>query len=217
MVPDRTISLLSVFSIALVAAYFLAFYLPWRSGDRIRRNESTAIRTLAEIHKQQMAHYNQAGGSEGRFAFLQELLGAADSSAGAQREPDLPGVFDGEDWSRDGYRYRVFLPNAEGHGVAWSRRSEVSGAKATEHYACYAWPERFGTTGRRVFLLLKDGTLLATENAKRRYEGSHRAPRAGAGFRGLDPDRVVDAPAVGVTRSVQGTDGQFWAPPEPVR
>ena len=56
---------------------------------------------------------------------------------------------------RDGYVFVIFLPAADG---GWVTEQDVANgravdeARAREQFLCYAWPERWAWTGRKVFL-----------------------------------------------------------------
>jgi len=211
MVPDNRVSLLSIFSAFLLMGLLLSLYLPMRRGEKVCQNEVGAISVLATLHELETAHREGRDPKETRFAFLQELLDSPNRGVAERAGRLARGRMQGIDLCRSGYRFRVFLPDVEGHGVSFERREEINQPKASEHYACYAWPMRFGDTGRRAFLLVRTGDVLSTENQKRQYNGLANPPRPGAGFRAADPDRIVDTPAATrPTHLSQGIDGQFW-------
>jgi len=211
MVPDNRLSLLSVFSTLFLAALVLSIYLPMRRGKRIYQNEVDALSVLATLHEMETAHREGQDPDKARFAYWQELLRSPNRSVAERASRVAHGGWQGIDLCRFGYRFRVFLPDVEGHGVAFDRRESVNLAKALEHYACYAWPMEFGDSGRRAFLLVRTGDILATENQKRQYDGRSNPPRPGAGFRAADPNRIVDTPAATRAHHLnQGIDGQFW-------
>lgn len=211
MVPDNRVSLLSIFSAFLSVGIVLSLYLPMRRGEEVYQNEVGAISLLTTLHQLEIAHREGRDPEETRFAFLQELLDSPNRDVAARARRLAKGRVQGIDLCRFGYRFRFFLPDVEGHGVSFDRREEINQAKASEHYACYAWPMRFGETGRRAFLLVRTGDVLSTENQKRQYNGQSNPPRPGAGFRAADPDRIVDTPAATrATQLNQGIDGQFW-------
>ena len=212
MVPETRVSLFTLFSCALVVAFVLAIYLPGVRGERIFLNEQEAFRSLQTVFRLEREYQRRAKRQPARFLFLPELAAMSDATGIGERfRRALGSDFDGPDLRSAGYRLRVYLPDAEGHGITLERCDEVSERQSTGVFACYAWPERFGSTGRRAFLLLADGAILSSENTRRRYEGRDRAPRPGAGFAAADPDRIVDSPAVAEDRDKgRGTDGQIW-------
>ena len=199
MIPDRRISFLLVVSLVLVVAMIVSTVLPFRRGRRVAANEDAAVATLTAL---------LAGGGERRpvLRFVPDL--AAEHDFGDRFGGD---VRDG-DLRHRGYRFRVYLPDAEGHGVRYRDRERVDVGRAARFGACYAWPEVYGETGRRAFLLTLQGTLLVSENEQRKYDGGENAPRPGAGFRARDPERIIDplAPPEGDYRG-RGSDGQVWA------
>jgi len=211
MTCANRVSLFTVASLLILGVLLLAIELPRRHGERIHRAELRAIRTLERVHELEVSHLRD-GSDTGRFGFLREIgqLVGFESLRGAGGDG---GILDSQadDWVQSGYRFRVYLPNADGHGVGYSKRQQVHRRRARMYFACYAWPQVFGDAGRRTFLFLSYGATLATENQRRCYEGMARAPHPGAGFVAADPGSIVDPPAVkaGDERG-RGIDGQFW-------
>ncbi|MBN2490796.1 MAG: hypothetical protein JXQ29_08110 [Planctomycetes bacterium] len=209
---DTRLSLLSVLSGLLMIGFGLAIYVPRVRGCTVQKNEEAALRDLETIFRLEQEQQRAGGADAARFLFLPELADVRGATHASERfRAALRADLEGGDLRSGGYRFRVFLPDAEGHGIGHERKDEVNESESSVHLACYAWPERFGTTGRRTFLLVADGTILSTENIRRRYQGRDRAPRPGSGFVAADPDRIVDCPAVVAARDRgRGTDGQIW-------
>ena len=185
-------------------------YLPWKKGEDLTKNEDNAIEVLRSIHILENNFQKKTGSDDVRNLFFQEF----NESASGENRYHLSVIgeeYQGDDLSRHGYKFRIYLPDSEGHGVTFRKREAVSQRKAINHIACYSWPEKFGVTGRRTFLLLATGTIMETENQKRKYEGSRCVPKPGAGFDAVDPERIVDASSVSnKKRRGRGADGQIW-------
>ncbi len=196
MTPNRRVSPLTILSLLFVAAIVASLWLPYRAGDRIADVEDATIDALVAVHRKQEAMRQASDGRPGYFPAL--------AAAGA-----LDGTLQGGDLIREGYRFRIFLANAEGEGVRHEKAVRRPGSVGPP-CVCYAWPVEWATTGRRAFALLDDGTVLSTENAERRY-GGDRAPRPGAAFRASQADRIIDPPAARFEKPRDwGSDGQVW-------
>ena len=101
--------------------------------------------------------------SNGSFGFFSELCGAKRERNGVPLQwGDYPFLLS-RSWMpdergfvrRDGYVFVIFLPAADG---GWVTEQDVANgravdeARAREQFLCYAWPERWAWTGRKVFL-----------------------------------------------------------------
>lgn len=197
MTPNRRLSPLAVLSGLLVVAIGASLWLPHRAGARIATVEESTIDALVAVHRRQVAARQEA--PDGQPSYFPSLLA----------QSPFDGRLDGGDLVRNGYRYRIFLANAEGEGVRWEKAARRPGSVGSP-CVCYAWPLEWASTGRRAFALLDDGTVLSTENTERRY-GGDRAPRPGAAFRASQADRIIDPPAARFEKPRDwGSDGQVW-------
>jgi hypothetical protein len=73
-------------------------------------------------------------------------------------------------------------------------------------WCLYAWPVRFGVTGRRVFFTNERGRIYQTENLGEPYEGAHSVPSWDSAFR--DPSEGMTGRVVSTAR--HGSDGRIW-------
>jgi len=141
-----------------------AVVMPSLAAERVRNNETDAVRTLEEI-RGALAEYRAAlvrdadADGEGEYAYLSELLAdehARDGAAGARA---LLSGFERTElgYKRDGYYYRVYLPGEDGSPIgeheSLARRKQADGDLSESIVVLVAWPVRAGITGRRSFLL----------------------------------------------------------------
>jgi len=90
---------------------------------------------------------------------------------------------------RSGYYFKVFLPGANGDGIAEHQAggflSQVVDPNAAETTWCaYAWPVERGVTGERCFFVNQAGDIWS--NVDRNYGGEDEPP----GYAAFDPGSV---------------------------
>ncbi len=91
-----------------------------------------------------------------------------------------------------GYIYELHLPaDPSERGLKWH---------------CYAWPESYGRTGKRVFFACQRGCILASRNANRQYSGDSYAPASDAAFGPPEPGSTEPQLAMNKV----GNDGEHW-------
>lgn len=96
--------------------------------------------------------------------------------------------------TRDGYHFLIYLPDAKGRGNAFApeccigRPINAEDAEADEQaWCCYAWPVRYGTTGKRTFFINQSGEIHATDQIEgvrgnTPYSAKDRVPDPEAAF-----------------------------------
>jgi hypothetical protein len=167
-----------------------------------------------------------SGSAEVRAAQVRQALDgkpAPDASDFSQRgtklnppilSPKLAGVDEHGVVRKNGYCYRIYLPDsaktsmfvhetgpanvaglAGGTGRVGIDMSEVS-------WCAYAWPEKIGETGNRAFFTNMAGDVMQSSNEKARWEGD-KAPPGSAAFQG---DGMTAPIAIGTL----GRDGDVW-------
>jgi hypothetical protein len=163
-----------------------------RTAQDVKLNETLAVSHLralvgAQVHAKSLCMLDVDGDGEGEYGFLSELSGGATprgSGAGLKLNL-LGGGFEGADGSGpatvDGYRYRVFLPGTGDEVVGEERDAgaRVASDGAEAHWACYAWPEIYGSTGQRTFFVNQDGEVREIDEPS--YNGKD-GPDAAAAF-----------------------------------
>jgi prepilin-type N-terminal cleavage/methylation domain-containing protein len=112
---------------------------------------------------------------------------------------------------RAGYVLRVFLPGWTGIGIpeieSGALAANISGSLAETTWGCYAWPERYGATGRRAFFINQSGDIVATDVGTYSGTGTFVASNAGAAFAaGGALTNITGQVATGT----RGRDGNLW-------
>lgn len=187
-------------------------------GARQAANEAAAVATSRNVisalaQSQQSAKADEDQDGTGEYAGFLELSGAAAGRmAGVLVPPVLSRAFqvlnqNGE-VLRNGYLYRIYLPDARGAGVGEPatgyRLGQVDPDLAETTWCVYAWPEQYGKTGTRTFFVNQGGDTLATDAPA--YSGSGHGPDADAAFQPSHRGGIVGLPAVGGV----GADGNVW-------
>jgi uncharacterized coiled-coil protein SlyX len=186
---------------------------------RLEANEAAAIATLrnfvgAEAQFQAAAVTDEDGDGQGEYGGLMELAGAV---AGRMAAPLSPPVLspafktlnaNGE-VVRSGYCFRIFLAKKGGTPLAEPAQGFAKGSGHDVElsevvWCCYAWPQKYGTSGKRTFFVNQEGDVLATEDAA--YSGTGAGPAGDAAFKA--PDKISGPSAAGAT----GADGNIWKP-----
>lgn len=166
---------------------------------------------------------DQDGDRVGEYGWLQELSGAiAPRTRVAALAPgevysafmgkvDAHGVV-----AKRGYCFVVYLPTASGPAAGESAGSVPPADPANadiqeKRWIAYAWPEKFGLTGREAFVITQQAEVYVCENADGRYRGPENAPEPGAALiskGGREQNLQSGLPGPGQT----GSDDQKWAP-----
>ena len=176
----------------------------------ITYNEDAALERLrriaaAEESARSRTSIDRDADRVGEYATLQELAGAVPAPTGRAIAPRVLhpsfGAVDADGVARTcGYRFRVFLPDGaapagfhheRGPGAAVRggvTADEIDGRE--RRWCAYAWPEKWGVTGRKVLFIDADGTVLSASNRTARWGGVN-APPPDAAFKGDDADGPV--------------------------
>lgn len=152
------------------AAYIVI--TPEADSQRIFAMERSAVATLREIHRTQESFLNLRSGS--RYALLEEIADRLLARPGTGGSLLSDGDLRGGILERDGFAFAVYLPGSDDPGALHPR--DVDPERASIAYAAFAWPLRYGRTGRRVFAMGPDGTVRSLENSIEPYEGREDAP-----------------------------------------
>lgn len=144
-------------------------------AQRPGANESAAIASLKNIavaqEQVQLAGWiDRNGDGVGEFGSLPILAGqpfdlpiGPDAIVSSQVEPPMLSAAwldaDRDEFVRSAYRFRMFLPAVGGGFVSASSSESIDPERATREWRCYAWPERPGQSGRRVFVIDQTGQV----------------------------------------------------------
>lgn len=212
--------------LALIAAVCLIalFTTPLLTRAHISANEATALAVLQEIGAAQEAYRLQAITDQdrdglGEYGFLQELTATADPRGRGGPAPARTLARDllierGVGRFR-GYHFLVYLPTASAPTAEQATLGEAVAADADRQerrYVVYAWPVRYGSTGKRAFAIDPRGVVVATANVATAYSGRERVPRVNAAFEARTHDGTLDADLGGEPATTG--DGQRWLPLE---
>jgi type II secretory pathway pseudopilin PulG len=219
----RGFTLLELLMIVVVIAILCTIALPSLVGSRIDSYETAALATVRQIVQSQMVFQNtkaadlNANGT-GEYGTFGEMSGnvAVRASSGGTRFMD-PGAINPSfraisplgEMVRSGYYYRLYLPGVAGEGIL-----EVPGGGADaavwpdladNTWCVYAWPQRYGVTGRRTYFVNQQGDITSTDDP--RYSGPGAPLPAGAAFAEPGPAGNINGiPAV----NEPGRDGNTW-------
>ena len=98
--------------------------------------------------------------------------------------------------------------SAAGAGVSEiaGNYANVDPDNAERSWCIYAWPMRYGVSGRRAFFMNQQGQIMQTDNATQEYSGMGNVPPADAAFDVTGAGTMVGELAAGVA----GNDGGIW-------
>jgi hypothetical protein len=180
-----------------------------------------AIATLrnclsAQAQFQACARADEDRDGTGEFGTFGEMTGAVPGRADRVMVPPvLSGAFKKLDERgrvhRNGYVYAIFLPGPAGRPIG-ERAKEggvdpglVDADLAEMRYGLYAWPKKYGETGRRTYFVNQVGDVLSTDCP--RYSGEN-GPEPDAA---LVPDPHKVGTLLGKTAiGMKGRDGNEW-------
>jgi hypothetical protein len=185
-------------------------------AERMKQNETYAVASSRNIISasaqfQQTAKCDANSNGTGEYGGFLEMSGGA---AGRMQAPLNPPVLSSAfrtltaagEVTRNGYLYRVFLPDARGVGVGEPQngfdRTAVDPRLAETTWCVYAWPVAYGKTGTKTFFTNQGGDVLATDAAT--YSGSGAGPASDAAF--TDRGAITGRVAIGT----KGSDGNTW-------
>ncbi|MGC6486343.1 MAG: pilus assembly FimT family protein [Planctomycetota bacterium] len=194
-------TLIELMIVVAIIAIIAAIALPKLMSARISANENAAVATLRSIAAAQQqlqascAIDTDADGG-GEYGYFGELSGAVpmrvyDSATGgaiagtAGTDELTPaylatpfGSVDANGFvERQGYLFRIFLPDAAAAGVpeaanGGSGAAFPDSANAEVMWCAYAWPVDCDKTGVRSFFISQEGDVVAYDNRDRAYTGT---------------------------------------------
>jgi prepilin-type N-terminal cleavage/methylation domain-containing protein len=215
-------TLLELMIVITVIVIIAMIAIPNLISSRLVANETVAIENLRSIctAQQQFRESDKADedtdgtGEYGGFGELSGLVGVRGGplSVPTNLTGSMRQLTPGGELQRTGYMYRMYLPDANGHGVRENPGGgylpgQVDPDLSECFWVVYAWPLRYGISGRRTFCLGHQGDVISTDDA--RYTGSNCPDiRAGNAFMTADLDSITARTAVGTSAA----DGNIWRP-----
>lgn len=220
---QRGFTILELLVITAILAILVTMALPNLLGGRITANETAAMATVRGLVQAQLAFQARReadlnGNGLGEFGTFGEMSGNVPvrAAAGGTRflepgvvNPSFRSISAAGEMLRNGYYYRIYLPDAAGDGLVelagGGAALPVDPQNAEAGWCVYAWPQKYDTTGRRCFFVNQGGDVLFSENP--RYEGPGAPIFPGAAFEGTGvSNHILGIPAANRV----GRDGGEW-------
>lgn len=216
------LTLLEMLVVIVILAIIATISIPMLLGSKISANETAAYVTVRAVVQAQLdfaerreADLNRNG--QGEFGTFGEMSGniAVRASSGGTRylepsvvNPSFRLISPLGEMFRHGYYYRIYLPDGAGFGVTelpgGGAAINVDPDLAEATWCIYAWPQRYGATGRRTFFANQTGDVLFTDNPA--YSGPGAPIPPGAAL-AAGPANSIQGP---LATNAVGRDGSIW-------
>jgi len=194
----RAFTLIELLTILVIIAIIVTIAIPNLLGSRVEANETAAMATVRTVVQAQLAFVarqdadlNANGAGEfGTFGEMSGNIAVRAANGGTKLlepgtiNPSFRAISPIGEMFRSGYYYRIYLPGTGGSGVielpGGGADTAIDADLAENTWCVYAWPQKFGTTGRKTFFASQNGDILYTEDAN--YSGPGAAIVPGAAF-----------------------------------
>jgi len=219
----RGFTLVELLIVLVVIAIIVTIAIPNLLSAKIATNETAAIATIRQVLQSQAifvqtkaADLNGNGAGEyGSFGELSGNIAVRAANGGTQFlspgviNPSFRAISPIGEMFRTGYYYRIYLPGPTGEGIlelpGGGTDPNVDANRAESIWCVYAWPQRYGGSGRRTFFSNQNGDITYTDDPD--YSGAGAPLVPGAAFATPGPTTHIDGvPAVNTT----GRDGNVW-------
>jgi hypothetical protein len=206
-------------AVAATVAVIGIIAVPNLLRSNLNRNEAFAIAALknissAQAQLQASGIADPEGNGQGRYGFFAEMAGKRSLRTAEGKDVFCdPAVLSKSFGNterglvhRSGYVFLMLLP-AKGGG--WVAEHEVGNGREVDPvlsetlWLCYAWPESYGWSGKRAFMLNQAGDVLVSRNADGAWSGE-QGPKPGmSGF-------VEPVPTARVSANAEDCLGETW-------
>jgi type II secretory pathway pseudopilin PulG len=216
-------TLLELLTILVIIAILVTIGLPYLLRSKLEADETAAIATVRQIVQSQMLFTNHKeadlnGNGSGEFGTFGEMSGnvAVRAANGGTRFMDpsaiqrsFSAISPIGEMMRQGYYYRIYLPGPAGEGIlelpGGGADAGISAELAESTWCVYAWPQRYGVSGRRTFFANQNGEITSTDDP--RYSGPGAPLPPGAALSQTGPaGNIIGTMAVGEP----GRDDNSW-------
>lgn len=209
--------LIAIAVISIVASIAVPNYF----ASRLSANEAAVIATMRQISASQLIFRSTNvldldGNAQSEFGYLGEMSGIQPLRGTSSKmlppilNPAFGFITDHGSTTRNGYLFRLYLPNSAGEGLPElpANLNDIDPSNSALYYTCIAWPSAYGRTGQRSFFVCQTGDILTTID--QRYSGELSAPTCNAAMRGVASGVITTHELAG--GAAVGVDGNRWQP-----
>lgn len=216
--PESGFTLIEALIVTSLIGVLAGVAVPNLLASRLAANEAAVIATMRAISTAQFQFQSSgeldsnfdAGyefGTLGELGALEVLRGSTETLSRNLLSKSVANTDNTGRVTHHGYHFRLFLPAADGAGLAGisANAASIDAEQAQRYWSCVAWPIETGTTGNRAFFVNQQGQVLEARDSG--YTGSTSVPDAGVGLLGVAPTHIHSQ---ALATDTTGADGNHW-------